>query len=102
MRRAMMISRFPEAQSAFGAILHFCRTAQANHSAFPGLCSKGVTYLHPNRDRLTQSRAGASRIVRDRVAPGFNPAGERSGNTGRLHCGVKPGEFGISAVEIED
>src|SRR5207253_3110012 len=54
------------------------------------------------QDEFAQSRARTSRIVRDRVAPRFDPAGERSGYAGRLHRGVKPGEFGIAAVEIQD
>src|SRR5271166_2791589 len=54
----------------------------------------------PLQNELAQSGAGAGSIVRNRVGPRFDPAGECPRNAGLLHRGVKAGEFGIAPVEF--
>src|SRR5271165_2277141 len=128
MRRAIIMCRSAEPQSAFGPILPCWRAAQANASGFPHVYSLGVTGPRPNRlpgmaspllrhnlassfsstlplseplqYELAQSGAGAGGIVRKRVGPRLDPTGERTRNASLLHRGVEAGEFGVAAVEI--
>ena len=54
------------------------------------------------RTPAQHSRAGARGIVRDRIGPVLDTAGERAGDAGIAHRPVKAGEFGVAAVEAED